>query len=109
MSDELWKFSDGPCGIRIEDIPPHQRHSATSRDAAQAIRPKSDTLRAAVMSYIASQGIEGATDEEIQNALGMQGSTQRPRRIELMNAGEIREIGKRKTSSGRLASVWGMA
>ena len=64
------------------------------------------TLRQQVLDYIREQGVNGATDEEIQDALQMNPSTQRPRRVELMKMGRIAANGTRKTKSGRLASVW---
>ena len=87
-------------------LPAHQRHSATSRDAAKSVASKAETLRAQVLAFIAQQGERGATDEEIQLALGMAGNTQRPRRCELVKAGRIKEQGRRKTSAGRSAAVW---
>lgn len=82
-----------------------QRHSATSIAAARDIEPATHTLRAQVLAHIRSSG--GATDEEIQTALGMEGSTQRPRRVELIRQGLIRDSGrKRLTSSRRQAVVW---
>jgi DNA-binding IclR family transcriptional regulator len=49
---------------------------------------------------------DGLTDEEMQKRLGMNPSTQRPRRIELARRGMVVEAGTRKTASGRNASVW---
>jgi len=86
---------------------PFQSHSQTSFDAAKAIEPASGTLRAAVLFCILNSGEQGLTDEEIQNSLSMNPSTQRPRRVELVKAGLIRDSGQiRKTSSGRNAVVW---
>jgi hypothetical protein len=42
----------------------------------------------------------------MQLALGMNPSTQRPRRIELERRGLVVKDGTRKTSSGRMAVVW---
>lgn len=84
---------------------PCQRASSTSRAAAVAIAPAAPTLRAQVLAYI-EQHPAGLTDEEVQLGLGMNPSTQRPRRIELVKAGLIREAGSRKTTSGRKATVW---
>jgi hypothetical protein len=48
-----------------------------------------------------------ATDEEIQLGLEMSGSTERPRRVELVAAGRIVDSGRtRPTQSGRQAVVW---
>jgi hypothetical protein len=52
----------------------------------------------------------GGTDEELQDALGMNPNTQRPRRIELVERGLVRDSGRtRKTKSGRRATVWEIA
>ena len=88
---------------------PHQRHSDTSRAAAEAIEPKRGTKRRIVLDYIREMGDEGATDEEMQRRLFMSGNTQRPRRVELLDAGFIKDSGaRRKTPSGELAVVWVM-
>lgn len=79
--------------------------SATSKKAAEEIRQPVTTLRARVLSTLLSKG--PSTDEEMQDYLGMNPSTQRPRRIELQRAGLVRDSGKkRNTRSGRLATVW---
>ena len=88
-------------------FPPFQRHSATSMAAAAAIEPKAGTLRAAVLTFVRNRGRLGATDEEIQLALHMNGSTERPRRVELQNAGLVIDSTRiRKTRAGRIAVVW---
>lgn len=87
--------------------PPAQRHSATSVDAAEAIEPSADSLRGAVLEALRKAGADGMTDEEMQTALNMNPSTQRPRRIELMRLGLVRDGGAtRPTRSGRKAVVW---
>lgn len=84
-----------------------QRHSETSTQAAVAIEDRAGTLRAKVRDYLKSQGLDGATDEQIQAALSMNPSTQRPRRIELVEAGRVLDSGRvRKTTSNRNATVW---
>lgn len=82
-----------------------QDHSDTSTAAAEAIAPTAATLRMAVFGVIAARG--NATDEEIQIELGIPGNTQRPRRVELCEAGRVVDSGiRRRTKSGRLAVVW---
>lgn len=89
------------------EMPPAQRHSATSLDAARSIREGAHSLRTRVLGYIVARGEHGATDGEIQQALRMEGSTQRPRRVELLERSLIRDSGRtRKTASGRAAVVW---
>lgn len=83
---------------------PHVATSPTSRAAAVSIAAATPTLRDRVLSTIAALG--SATDEEIADALGMNGSTERPRRVELAQAGLIHQVGTRATRSGRQAAVW---
>ena len=88
-----------------EDLPPYQRHSDESREAAELIEPDAESLRGKVLAYIRKSG--GATDDEMQVALMMNPSTQRPRRVELWKADLVRPSGqKRPTRSGRWAMVW---
>lgn len=88
-------------------LPPYVRGSETSREAAEAIAPDTPTLRRAVLEYLRSRGPTGATDDEMQTALGMHAHTQCPRRIELVSAGLVVKSGeKRPTRSGRAATVW---
>lgn len=85
---------------------PFQSHSMTSFDAAKAIEPKAGTLRAKLLAILRCDAI-GSTDFEMQVAAQMDPSTQRPRRIELLKAGLIKDSGRtRKTASGRAAVVW---
>ena len=91
-------------------LPPFRRHSDTSRLAAVDIYPRTGTLRRKVLDFICGQGWSGATDEEMQIALGMSGNTERPRRRELEIAGFIKDSGlRRRTLSGELAVVWACA
>lgn len=91
-----------------ERLPPHQRHSTTSRQAAAKIAPSCNELQARVLAFIRAHG--GATDNEIQDGLEMNPSTQRPRRVELVAKGLVRDSGrKRATGSGRPAVVWEVA
>jgi hypothetical protein len=74
--------------------------------AALEIMPQLTALRAKVLGYIRTRP-DGATDIEIQAALEMDGSTQRPRRIELQKMGYIIEAGQRIPPGKRRASaVW---
>lgn len=87
--------------------PPSQRHSLTSNSAAIRIMPAAASLRGRVLAHLRDCGEKGATDEEMQAALAMNPSTQRPRRIELIESKLIRDSGScRRTRSGRLAVVW---
>lgn len=84
-----------------------QAHSETSKEAARAAEAVSPTQRQLVHSLIALAGERGLTDEEIQTASDLNPSTERPRRVELVEAGLVVDSGRvRKTSSGRNAVVW---
>ena len=86
---------------------PYQRHSETSRQAADLMIADANKLRAAVYRYIKGCGARGATDEEVQLALALGGNTERPRRRELQQAGRIEDSGEQRvTRSGRKAVVW---
>lgn len=81
-------------------------NTTTSLAAAIAIEPHAETLRERVYAAIVKAGERGATDEEIQAATGMDGNTQRPRRVELARAGAIEVAGLRKTTANKDATVW---
>ncbi len=102
-------------GVYIEakcDLPlftqraPSVNGSITSAKAADSLGPATlNALQRQVLALLqATPG--GLTDEEMQTRLGMNPSTQRPRRIELARRGLVVEAGTRKTASGRMATVW---
>ena len=79
----------------------------TRRSAHEAIKPCAKTMRAQVLAAIVAAGVDGLTDDEIQQQLGLQGSSERPRRIELQQAEMITQSGEvRPTASGRKAVCW---
>jgi hypothetical protein len=85
--------------------------SDTSQAAAKAIWKDAPTLRQQVLellrSVAAAHSGNGLTDEEMQVRLDMNASTQRPRRVELVQAGLVKDSGRRaRTRSGRNAVVW---
>jgi len=82
----------------------------TSAQAADSLGPATlNAMQSKVLRFLQTCGAFGATDEEMQLALGMNPSTQRPRRIELARRGMVVEAGTRRTSSGRMAVVWRIA
>lgn len=89
---------------------PFVEGSKTSASAAD--RKNAGSLyadRARIMAYFDSllHPEHGATDDEIQVALRLSGDTQRPRRIDLIRGGFLRDSGRtRKTRKGRDATVW---
>lgn len=91
----------------VEPDPPAQRHSGTSVEAAEGIRPSTNRLRMVVLTELERVGPMGLTDEEIIDRTGLSPSTARPRRIELVQGGQVRDSGgTRQTRSGRRATVW---
>jgi transcription initiation factor IIE alpha subunit len=86
---------------------PAIKHSPESQQAALQAAPSAGTKRAAVLRFIESRGKHGATDDEIQCGLGMNPSTQRPRRIELYEGHHIAKLkSTRLTRGNRQAVVW---
>ncbi len=84
---------------------PSQRHSPTSRAAAAAMASDTSRLRGLVLREILTAG--GLTDEEGIDATGLSPSTYRPRRVELVERGQVRDAGRtRPTRSGRKAVIW---
>ena len=85
---------------------PHQRHSTTSREAAQSVKQTSGRDRQRILAYLMEHP-EGATDEALGDALGIAGNTLRPRRRELQETKLIKDSGRYAlTKSGRRATVW---
>ena len=101
-------FSASQMAFR-EPKAPSVRGSVTSAAAADSLAGEPlNALQRRVLEFLRARP-EGATDEEMQRGLGMNPSTQRPRRIELARRGLLVEAGTRRTSSGRNASVWRVA
>lgn len=104
-------FLDSQCDLPLfTQRAPSVNGSITSAKAADSLTPATlNAMQSKVMRFLETCGAFGATDEEMQLALGMNPSTQRPRRIELVRRGLVVECGTRRTSSGRNASVWRVA
>lgn len=84
---------------------PYQHDSETSRKAAEQIFNDLNHLERVVLFILTAHKF--LTDEEMQAATGLHGSTQRPRRVSLVEKGLVRDSGtKRKTTAGRMATVW---
>ncbi len=78
----------------------------TSAAANTAITPAKTALRTRVFDAIANAGRRGLTDNEVQEALQLDGNTQRPRRKELEQAGKVKPAGVRANANGRSCTVW---
>jgi hypothetical protein len=94
--------------IRPPFPPAHHNAPPRSSDlAAEAIAPRSESLRGRVLAFLESRGSEGATDEHGEHALGLKPQTYTPRRGELVKLGlVVRSELRRPTSSGCSAVVW---
>ena len=71
-------------------------HPDTSHTAALTVMPKTGTQRRRVLDFIGSCGATGASDLEIQTGLRLNGNSERPRRVELVDAGLIIDSGIRR-------------
>jgi transcription initiation factor IIE alpha subunit len=103
-------YIDSQCDMPLfTQRAPAVRGSVTSAKAADSLGPATlNVLQRRVLELLAATP-GGLTDEEMQTRLGMNPSTQRPRRNELERRGLVVEAGTRKTASGRNASVWRVA
>lgn len=79
---------------------PFQKHSDTSREAAEDMRAYAKTARYRVFAFIRDN--PGVSDKRIQQELEMNPNTERPRRIELERAGLIRPCGIDPSATGRV-------
>jgi predicted transcriptional regulator len=91
--------------LTLFDQAPHNR-TATSIEAAEAIKPTAATLRLKVLEFVRSQGEYGATNNEIAAALNMRLATVCARRNELVKSGSLRTDGTTRLSdTGRPAQI----
>ena len=97
---------DAPAARPYGGEPPSQRHSDTSQAAATAIKAKVGPLQRRVLDYLLAHPA-GATDEQLMDALHLDGNTLRPRRRELQLMGSLQDSTHRDTTrSGRAAVMW---
>jgi len=79
----------------------------TSIAAAQKVYPRTGSLRMKVYEFILNQGLRGATDQEIEKTLSIDGNTVRPTRISLVKDGYIMDTGTtRKNKHDNDCIVW---
>lgn len=79
----------------------------TSQAAAQAILPKTGTIRARVYNFFVNRQAIGATDDEAQDFLKIDGNTFRPTRKSLVDDGYLIDSGTtRKNENGHECIVW---
>jgi hypothetical protein len=107
-------FFSEQAGVATVDVDalgslPYQPSSPTSKAAAESMQICATSLKEEVYRII-SKSEDGMTDEEIQQRLDMNPSTERPRRIELVLSGALRNSGRQRTTrSGRKAVIWEVA
>lgn len=81
----------------------------TSFAAHRQIRRCAPQMRAKILGALRASPAP-LTDEELQEVTGLQPSSERPRRIELVEAGEVVAAPVTKpTKSGRRAQAWAPA
>lgn len=80
----------------------------TSIQAAHSVDDTKAQQRALVYQCIKEAGANGRTDDEIQQILGLDGSSERPRRLELWQAKRIylKNGAVRPTRTGRSSTIW---
>ena len=79
----------------------------TSITAAMNVLPRTGSLRRKIYEYILAQGLRGATDQEIESTLKIDGNTVRPTRISLWKDGYIIDTGTtRKNNNHNDCIVW---
>jgi predicted ArsR family transcriptional regulator len=84
---------------------PGHRQTDTSADAADAMQPLAETVRASCLDVLKSRG--PLTADETADALGLSILTVRPRMTELRQMGLARDSGDRRPNrSGKSAIVW---
>jgi len=103
-------YIDSQCDMPLfTQRAPSVNGSITSAQAADSLGPATlNALQRQVLALLQATP-DGLTDEEMQQRLEMNPSTQRPRRIELARRGLVVEAGTRRTASGRMAVVWRIA
>ena len=80
---------------------------ATSAAAYEKARPKFGSNRAKVYQFILDQQEQGATDQELQQAVKISGDTLRPTRLSLLKDGLIYDSGKtRLNANNNECIVW---
>jgi hypothetical protein len=79
----------------------------TSRQAAIRVYPETGSLRLKIYELLVRAGIRGATDQEIESVLMINGNSVRPLRGSLAAQGFIIDSGTtRENTNGNLCIVW---
>lgn len=88
----------------IEPEPPAQKHSATSKAAAETVRGTAKPMRQQILDLLRKEG--AMTDADIAIRSGLGENTARPRRIELCRNGQVVKAGVMVNANKREASLW---
>jgi len=79
----------------------------TSIEARRKIEPEIGTINRKVYEFIKARGLNGATDQEIETTLRLDGNTVRPSRGSLVKKGLVMDSGTtRKNIKGNECIVW---
>ena len=79
----------------------------TSIEAKRKIEPQIGSINRKVYEFILSRGVHGATDQEIEATLHLDGNTVRPSRGALVKKGIVSDSGTtRKNIKGNNCIVW---
>jgi transcription initiation factor IIE alpha subunit len=80
---------------------------STSREAANRAYPRSGSIRLEVYEFLIRRGLDGATDQEIESNLNLDGNTVRPTRKTLEQDELIIDSGStRSNHNGNQCIVW---
>lgn len=102
-----WAWARPASGGDRTTAPPCIQTSPTSRASGGRIRQDAGRLEVRVLDALRDAGREGLTDAEIEEVTGLGGNTARPRRVRLVELAHVIDSGRRRrTTSGRLATVW---
>jgi hypothetical protein len=95
-------------GLTTPHVFLHGNPHDTEIQASDVARETSGTNRLRVYQICVIANELGATDPELQELLGMNGNTERPRRIELVERGYVEDSGRRRLhpTTGNPCIVW---
>ena len=107
MTTTPWPFNNNRNTDATVQGVPYAKGSDTSRQAAESMEEIAPTIRQRVYNFVLNQGEFGTTDDEIEIALGLTHQTASARRRKLVQIGAVYKTEqRRKTRSGRNATVW---
>ena len=79
----------------------------TSIKAKKKIQPKIGSITWAVFDLLVARGATGATDQELEALMNMDGNTIRPTRGALVKTGIVKDSGRRRLNAkGNECIVW---